>query len=188
MLAVLQGLLDQADDGVSAEQRIVIAVEFALLHARFDAPSQRVGQAIAQALAVTRPTDHAFVHEGGAHDTGLLLGIVEQTLEEDAKALFETRAFVDPIARSLHQFFGRASRDRHERLAAIAEVEIEGADGHVRVAGDVLGTRRLEASLGEQEAGRIEQALARLGLAALLPVGLEGGGGLGTHGRMIICQ
>ncbi len=70
----------------------------------------------------------------------------------------------------------------------IREVEIERADRHVRLAGDVLGTGGLEPPLGEEPAGGVQQTLAGLGLPALTPIDLEIGGNLDTHKPMIICQ
>ncbi len=188
MMAVLQGLLNQADDRVTAEERIVVALELAALHAGFDAPGEGGGQAIAQALAVARSADHGLVREGRPHDPGPLLRVVEQALEVGAKPLHESRALTNPPACPLHQLLGRLGRERNERLTPVREVEIERADRHVRLARDVLGTGGLEPPLGEEPARRVEQTLAGLGLPALMPIDLEIGANLDTHGSMIICQ
>ena len=45
MMTVLQGLLDQANDRVSAQERIVVAPAPAALHAGFDAASESGGEA-----------------------------------------------------------------------------------------------------------------------------------------------
>ena len=182
MMAVLQGLLDQADDRMTAEERIVVALELAALHTGFDTSGESDGQALAQALAVARPADHGLVREGRPHDSGPLLRVVEQALEVGAKSLLEGPALANPEARALHQLFGRLGREGDERLAPVGEVEIERADRDVRLAGDVLGTGGLEPPLDEEPAGSVQQALAGLGLLAPAPVDPETGSNLDTHG------
>lgn len=188
MMTVLQGLLDQANDRVGAQERIVVTPELAALHADFDAASESGGEAIAQALAVAGSSDHGLVRERRAHDPGLLLRVVEQALEVGAEALLEALAFADPVAGALHQVLAGPGREGDERRAAVCEVEVKGADGDVCLAGDVLGTRGLESVRDEQAAGRIEQTLAGLGLAALTPIDLGSGGNFDTHRQLIICQ
>ncbi len=188
MMTVLQGLLDQANDRVSAQERIVVAPELAALHAGFDAASESGGEAIAQALAIAGSADHGLVREGRAHDPGLLLRIVEQALEVGAETLLEALAFANPGACALHQILGGPGREGDERLATVREVEVEGADRNVRLAGNVVGPRGFEAVRDEQAAGRVEQTLAGLGLAALTPIDLGSGGNLDTHEQMIIYQ
>jgi len=188
MTSMLQGLLDQADDRVGAQERIVVTAELAALHTGFDAASEAGGEAIAQALAVAGSADHGLVREGGAHDPGLLLCVVEQGFQVGAEALLEAVAFAHPIACALHQLLGRPGRESDERLTTVREVEVEGADRHVCFAGNVLGTRGLEAARDEQATGRVEQTPTGLGLAALTPIGLGSGDNLDTHSQMSICQ
>ena len=188
MVAVLQGLLDQADDRMTAEERIVVALELAALHADFDAPGKGDSQAIAQALAVARSADHCLVREGRPHDSGPLLRVVEQALEVGTKSFLEGPALPNPDPRALHQLLGRLRGESDERLASVCEVEIERADRDVRLTGDVLGTSALEPPFGEEPAGRVEKTLASLGLAALTAIDRETGSDFDTHGTMIICQ
>ena len=152
--------------------------------------------------ARSRPDD-GFVGEGGAHHPRLLIHVVEQRLEGAAQARLEVAIVGSACARALHQLRGGPGRERLEGFAAIGEVEIERADRHIGLACNVLGTRRLEAALGEQTTRGLEQTFTRLGLAALTSVDRrqigrggfrEPGGGLSAHeiddylSLMTICQ